>query len=76
MTDTWQGLTRTHSLAATSSAKRTLAMPSASLSKRTTFVTAPSFEHSSRMSSLMSSIAAASSYNEVSICRGGGGSEA
>ena len=55
--------TFTHSLAATALANRTLATPSTSLSKRTTFVTSPSLAHSSRMSSLISSMAAGSSYS-------------
>ena len=40
---------------------RTLATPLGSLSKRTTFVTGPILEHSSRMSSFISRMAAGSS---------------
>ena len=53
--------TLTHALAASASAYRTLATPSGSLSKSTTLVTSPTLAHSSRMSSLISSIAAGSS---------------
>jgi len=61
-----RGRTLTQALAASAFAKRTLATPSGSLSKRTTLVTSPVFEHSSRMSSFMSRIAAGSSWKGIS----------
>ena len=51
-----------HSVAAKELLYRTLATPSVSLSKRTTLVTSPILAHSSRISSLMSRMAAGSSY--------------
>ena len=53
--------TLTQAFAASLLPNRTVAMPSGSASKRTVFVTGPSLEHSSRMSSLMSRLAAGSS---------------
>ena len=53
--------TFTHAFADSALEKRTLAIPSISLSYRTTLVTSPSLEHSSRMSSLISRMAAGSS---------------
>jgi len=61
--------TRTHASAACAFVKRTLATPSASLSNRTTLVTCPNLAHSSRMSSLISSMLAGSSCRSVGCGR-------
>ena len=57
--------TRTQAFAPSALLKRTLATPSGSLSKRTTLVTEAIFSHSSRRSSLMSSMAAGSSCKRI-----------
>lgn len=62
--------TPTQAFADSALANLTLTIPSSSLSYRTTFVTSPSFSHSSRMSSFRSKIAVGSSSNcfSVNIC--------
>ena len=58
----FKGHTFTQAFADSAFANLTLMIPSLSLSNKTTFVTSPSLAHSSRMSSLMSRIAAGSTY--------------